>query len=56
MIDPPFVDMGTVRPVKSTNEDFSLTDVHSTFLLVIIVLIILCLNVLIIGMAVIICR
>ena len=56
--DPPFVDTNIViaRPVKSNPEEFSFAGVNLTFLLVIIVLSILCLNVLIIGITVIICR
>ena len=56
--DPPFVDTNVLiaRPVKSNHEDFSFASINLTFLLVIIVLSILCLNVLIIGITVIICR
>ena len=56
--DPPLVDMMTrrTRPVKSPPEEFSLAEVNLTFLLVIIVLSIVCLNFLIIGISVIICR
>ena len=43
-------------PVKSNPKEFSFVGVNLTFLLVIIVLSILCLNVLIIGITVIICR
>ena len=44
------------RPVKSNPEELSFAGVNLTFLLVIIVLSILCLNILIIGITVIICR
>ena len=57
--DPPAVTMTNVvmvRPVKSNPEEFSFAGVNLTFLLVIIVLSILCLNVLIIGITVTICR
>ena len=57
--DPPVIPMTNVviaRPVKSNPEEFSFAGVNLTFLLVIIVLSILCLNVLIIGITVIICR
>ena len=56
--DPPFVDTNVLiaKPVKSNPKEFSFGSINFTFLLVIIVLSILCLNVLIIGITVIICR
>ena len=57
--DPPCITMTNVvmaRPVKSTSEEVTFAGVNLSFLLVIIVLSILCLNVLIIGITVIICR
>ena len=44
------------RQVKNNLEEFSFAGVNLTFLLVIIVLSIICLNVLIIGITVIVCR
>ena len=57
--DSPLVDMMTVEmvsPVKSPHEELAFAGVNLTFLLVIIVLSIVCLNVLIIGVSIIICR
>ena len=45
-----------LRPVENNPKEFTFAQVNLTILLVIIVLSVLCLNVLFIGIAVIICR